>query len=94
MALIDDVAAVSCSTPTHAAEAAVGVDCPRARTLQAVAAARLREHGRRAVLSRAQRLTMLSRAPSAHISAQRARLHQHLREIRATARRRWKSRFA
>ncbi len=25
--LIDDVAAVSCSTPTHAAEAAVPVDC-------------------------------------------------------------------
>ena len=25
--LLDDVAAVSCSTPTHAAEAAVGVDC-------------------------------------------------------------------
>ena len=29
--LIDDVAAVSCSTPTHAAEAAVPVDCRAAR---------------------------------------------------------------
>ena len=29
--LLDDVAAVSCSTPTHAAEAAVAVDCRRAR---------------------------------------------------------------
>ena len=29
--LIDDVAAVSCSTPTHAAEAAVPVDCGAAR---------------------------------------------------------------
>src|SRR5207248_6469867 len=29
--LIDDVAAVSCSTPTHAAEAAVGIDCMRER---------------------------------------------------------------
>ena len=29
--LIDDVAAVSCSTPTHAAEAAVPVDCHAAR---------------------------------------------------------------
>src|SRR5437870_2593847 len=27
--LLDDVAAVSCSTPTHAAEAAVGVDCAK-----------------------------------------------------------------
>ncbi|HEV3035707.1 MAG TPA: exodeoxyribonuclease VII large subunit [Solirubrobacteraceae bacterium] len=51
--LLDDVAAVSCSTPTHAAEAAVGVDCARARAEQAAAAARLREHGRRAVLPRA-----------------------------------------
>ena len=33
--LLDDVAAVSCSTPTHAAEAAVGVDCARARAEQA-----------------------------------------------------------
>ncbi len=51
--LLDDVAAVSCSTPTHAAEAAVGVDCRRARAEAAVTAARLREHGRRAVLPRA-----------------------------------------
>src|ERR687893_443155 len=29
--LIDDVAAVCCSTPTHAAEAAVGIDCAAAR---------------------------------------------------------------
>ncbi len=29
--LLDDVAAVSCSTPTHAAEAAVGIDCGAAR---------------------------------------------------------------
>jgi len=51
--LLDDVAAVSCSTPTHAAEAAVGVDCRRARAQAAATAARLREHGRRAVLARA-----------------------------------------
>src|ERR1035437_6757079 len=42
--LLDDVAAFSCSTPTHAAEAAVGVDCARARAEQVVAAARLRDH--------------------------------------------------
>ncbi len=51
--LLDDVAAVSCSTPTHAAEAAVGVDCQRARAETAATAARLREHGRRAILPRA-----------------------------------------
>jgi exodeoxyribonuclease VII large subunit len=51
--LLDDVAAVSCSTPTHAAEAAVGVDCARARAEQVAAAARLREHGRRAMQPRA-----------------------------------------
>lgn len=89
--LLDDVAAVSCSTPTHAAEAAVGVDCRRARAEQVAAAARLREHGRRAVLSRARQLALLSRAPSAHVSRQRERLHQQLREIRAGARRRAES---
>jgi exodeoxyribonuclease VII large subunit len=50
--LLDDVAAVSCSTPTHAAEAAVRVDCRRARAEQAAAAARLFDHGRRAVQPR------------------------------------------
>ena len=86
--LLDDVAAVSCSTPTHAAEAAVGVDCRRARSEQSAAAVRLREHGRQAVLSRARLLATLSRAPAEQIGRQRTRLHQHLREIRAAGRRR------
>ncbi len=86
--LLDDVAAVSCSTPTHAAEVAVGIDCARARTEHAATAARLREHGRRAVLSRARLLAAFSRAPAAHLDRQRARLHQLLREIRAGSRRR------
>ena len=86
--LLDDVAAVSCSTPTHAAEAAVGVDCARARAELAATATRLREHGRRAVLSRARALATLSRAPAAHLDRQRARLHQQLREMRAGSRRR------
>jgi len=89
--LLDDVAAVSCSTPTHAAEAAVGVDCARARVEQVAAAARLRDHGRQAVLSRARLLATLSRAPAAHVERQRTRLHQHLREIRASGRRRIES---
>jgi exodeoxyribonuclease VII large subunit len=86
--LLDDVAAVSCSTPTHAAEAAVRCDCARARAEQAATAARLREHGRRAVLTRARLLASFSRAPAAHLDRQRARLHQQLREIRAGSRRR------
>ncbi len=86
--LLDDVAAVSCSTPTHAAQEAVGVDCARARAELAATATRLREHGRRAVLSRARALATLSRAPAAHLDRQRARLHQQLREMRAGSRRR------
>ena len=86
--LLDDVAAVSCSTPTHAAEAAVGIDCGRARLETMAAAVRLRDHGRRAVLSRARTLTMLSRAPAGRLERQRGLLHQRLRELRAGARRR------
>jgi exodeoxyribonuclease VII large subunit len=86
--LLDDVAAVSCSTPTHAAEVAVGCDCSGARAELQRKASRMREHGRRAVLSRARTLTTLSRAPAAHIERQRARLHQRLREVRAGSRRR------
>jgi exodeoxyribonuclease VII large subunit len=51
--LLDDVAAVSCSTPTHAAEAAVSVDCREARAAHAQAAARLSTHARRALVARA-----------------------------------------
>jgi exodeoxyribonuclease VII large subunit len=89
--LLDDVAAVSCSTPTHAAEAAVGIDCPRARSEAAAAATRLQDHGRRAVLSRARLLATLSRAPAGHLARQRARLHQQLREVRAGSRRRFEA---
>jgi exodeoxyribonuclease VII large subunit len=86
--LLDDVAAVSCSTPTHAAEAAVGIDCAHARAEQVRAAGRLLEHGRRAVISRGRLLAALSRAPATHLHRQRERLHQQLREIRAGSRRR------
>jgi exodeoxyribonuclease VII large subunit len=85
--LIDDVAAVCCSTPTHAAEAAVPIDCAAARATLAASATRLRDHGRRAVLVRARTLVQLSRAPAQHVARHRARLHQLLRELRATARR-------
>ena len=107
--LIDDVAALSCSTPTHAAESAVPVHPAQARgELEAVArrlhvhgrraavarpaiaaaARRLSVHGRRALLQRAQVLARLSRAPGEHVARERARLHQGLREVRASGRRR------
>jgi exodeoxyribonuclease VII large subunit len=85
--LIDDVAAVACSTPTHAAEAAVPLDCAAARAMLAATAVRLERQGRRAILERARALTRLSRAPAAHVQRHRIRLHQHLRELRASARR-------
>jgi len=86
--LIDDVAAVSCSTPTHAAEAAVRIDCRAARADLAASARQLERHGRVAVLGRARTLAQLSRAPAEHVARHRARLHQRLRELRASARRR------
>ena len=85
--LLDDVAAVACSTPTHAAEAAVPLDCAAARRELAASAARLERQSRRAIVERARTLARLSRAPAAHVERHRARLHQHLRELRAAARR-------
>jgi exodeoxyribonuclease VII large subunit len=85
--LLDDVAAVACSTPTHAAEAAVPIDCAGARRALAASAARLERQSRRAIVERARTLARLSRAPAAHIERHRGRLHQHLRELRASARR-------
>ena len=83
--LIDDVAALSCSTPTHAAEALVPIDVNRAREeLRRVAA-----HGERAastaVGARARRLAELAGAPERSVRAERFRLHQLMRETRASA---------
>lgn len=86
--LIDDVAAVSCSTPTHAAEAAVPCHPGEARQQLARSAARLRDHGRRAVVVRARHLEALARAPAQAVRRHRERLHQVLRELRASATRR------
>jgi exodeoxyribonuclease VII large subunit len=82
--LIDDVAAVSCSTPTHAAEAAVPVDCRAAREELRELAVRLERQGRRAIVQRARTLTTLSRAPAQHVARHRGRLHQQARELRAS----------
>ena len=85
--LIDDVAAVCCSTPTHAAEAAVPLDCGAARTVLTGHTRRLAGHGQRAIVERARSLAHLSRAPAEHVARHRTRLHQKLRELRASARR-------
>ena len=86
--LIDDVAAVSCSTPTHAAESAVPLHVGDARAALSRCAGQLANQSRRAVLDRARMLARLSRAPAEHVARNRMHLHQKLRELRASARRR------
>jgi len=85
--LLDEVAAVSCSTPTHAAEAAVPLHCRDGRLALRDAASRLQRHAAEAVIRRARLLAALSRAPAAHLARQRTALRQTLRELRAVARR-------
>ncbi len=85
--LIDDVAAVCASTPTHAAEAAVPIDCRAARADLLARARRLSRHGNRAIVERARALGHLSRAPRQHVNRHRRQLHQLTRELRASARR-------
>jgi len=92
--LIDDVAALSCSTPTHAAESAVPVHCSDARGGLLAVARRLDVHSRRALLHRAHTLARLSRAPGEHLAGERRRLHQRMREIRAAGRRRVQTELA
>jgi exodeoxyribonuclease VII large subunit len=85
--LLDEVAAVSCSTPTHAAEEAAPLNCLDARVELCAAARRLRYHAREGVIARARLLAALSRAPAAHLARHRRALHQSLRELRAASRR-------
>ena len=86
--LLDDVAAVSCSTPTHAAEEAVPRHCGEERAALLRTAAGLDRQGRRAVVQRARALARLGRAPAEHVARHRTRLHQQARELRASATRR------
>jgi len=86
--LLDDVAAASCSTPTHAAETAVPLHCGEARERLTSHAGRIARHGREAVVGRARTLVRLSRAPGEHLHRHRRRLHQEVRELRAASRRR------
>jgi exodeoxyribonuclease VII large subunit len=85
--LIDDVSARCCSTPTHAAEVAVRIDCGAARDALARDALRLDVAGRGAVVTRAKHLAALSRAPREHLARHRVQLHQKAREIRAASHR-------
>ena len=85
--LIDDVAAVACSTPTHAAEAAVPLDCNAAR--EALGRGRNRPapgggaRGRR----RSRHLVALARGPARALRRERGALNQKTREIRAASER-------
>ncbi|MEA2424453.1 MAG: exodeoxyribonuclease large subunit, partial [Thermoleophilaceae bacterium] len=83
--LIDDVSAASCSTPTHAAEVAVRIDCRAARERLVRDATRLDAAGRGAVVTRARHLAALSRAPRDHVARHKRELHQKAREIRAAS---------
>ena len=85
--LIDDVSAHCCSTPTHAAEVAVQIDCHAGRARLTRDAGRLDAAGRSAVVTRARHLAALSRAPRDHITRHRTYLHQKARELRAASKR-------
>ena len=85
--LIDDVAAVSCSTPTHAAEAAVPLDRGAARRELERATASLRRVGEGAIGTRARHLAALARGPARALQRERSGLNQKIREIRASSER-------
>ncbi|HEX5928392.1 MAG TPA: exodeoxyribonuclease VII large subunit [Solirubrobacterales bacterium] len=85
--LIDDVAAVACSTPTHAAEAAVPLDCLAARQSLQRCATSLRRVGEGAIGARARHLAALARGPARALQRERTGLNQKIREIRAASER-------
>jgi exodeoxyribonuclease VII large subunit len=85
--LIDDVAAAACSTPTHAAEEAVPLDCLAARRDLERAAGSLRRAGEGAIGARSRHLVALSRGPARALRRERAALNQKVREIRAASER-------
>jgi exodeoxyribonuclease VII large subunit len=85
--LIDDVAAVACSTPTHAAEAAVPLDCLAARDSLGRGATSLRRVADGAVQARRRHLVALARGPARALRRERLALNQKTREIRAASER-------
>jgi exodeoxyribonuclease VII large subunit len=91
--LIDDVAAVACSTPTHAAEAAVPLDCVAARSALGRDSASLRRAAGGAVPARTPHLASLARGPGRALRRERLALNQKTREIRAASERGIADRF-
>lgn len=85
--LIDDVAAVACSTPTHAAEAAVPLDCGMARLGLERGVAVLSRAADGAVRARTPHLVALARGPARALRRERLALNQKTREIRAASER-------
>ena len=85
--LIDDVAAVACSTPTHAAEAAVPLDCRQARRELGRQSLCLRRGADGAIGARARHLGSLARGPARALQRQRTVLNQKTREMRAASER-------
>jgi exodeoxyribonuclease VII large subunit len=87
--LIDDVAAVACSTPTHAAEVAVPLDCTVARRGLERGVAALRRAGGRAVgapgvdTAAHRHAARLSRATAASLERRGAALRQASAMLRA-----------
>ena len=85
--LIDDVSAVRCSTPTHAAEEVIGFDLNRARSDLAGQAARFARVPAAAISGRATALTARAAAPARAVRVQRGVLDQTAREVRASSER-------
>jgi exodeoxyribonuclease VII large subunit len=85
--LIDDVAAVACSTPTHAAEAVVPLDCGVARRDLERGAEALRRAGESAIGNRSRHLVALARGPARALRRERVALNQKTREMRASSER-------
>jgi exodeoxyribonuclease VII large subunit len=83
--LIDDVAARACSTPTHAPEEVVPLDCNEARRRLEACAAVLGRVGARAIDSRAPHLAALARGPTRALRREQGALNQRTREIRAVS---------
>jgi exodeoxyribonuclease VII large subunit len=82
--LIDDVAAVCCSTPTHAAETAVPVDCGLARERLARATVRVGDAGRATVVEPRRRIGRAAQRVDA--AARSAVAEPRLRVTRAAQR--------
>jgi exodeoxyribonuclease VII large subunit len=83
--LIDDVAACACSTPTHAPEEVVPLDCRQARRRLEACAGVLERTAGRAVAARAPHLAALAHGPARALRRESGALNQRTREIRAVS---------